>query len=128
MDNYKKSVCKIEDDKQYKLSDLSKIIGKTERQIYDMIRMLNIPYSLVKHNKTRLLIVSGYDYKNYIINKKDKKENIVRNAILNNISKIDVNKDYSLKELACILNVSIATLRKYISKNIDISERKINYA
>ena len=34
MDNYKKSVCKIEDDKQYKLSDLSKIIGKTERQIY----------------------------------------------------------------------------------------------
>ena len=125
MDNYKKAVCQIEDNKQYKLSELSKIIGKTERQVYDMIRMLNIPYSLVKHNKTRLLIVLGYDYKKYIMNKTSKENNIVHNAILKNIDKIDINKDYSLSELSRILNVSIVCIRRYVAYNIDIKDRKL---
>ena len=116
----------------YSGSELSSKVSKSEKSILIVSKAKAFSQLLIKKKKIKptikyaiyQLIIVLFSMLPIIFIE----ENIVRNAILNNISKIDVNKDYSLKELACILNVSIATLRKYISKNIDISERKINYA
>lgn len=125
IDVYKKAACFIDNDKEYTISELAKIIGKSEHQVYDTIRALKIPVSFIKKNRTRLLTIKGYDYKKYIVNRKDKKANIVYEAIVNNMDKIDINKNYSLSELSKILNVSIINIRRYIASNIDIDERKV---